>query len=288
MVTIAIPFYNSEYFFEYAIKSVINQTYKDWVLLLVDDGSTDTSMDIAKKYETLDSRIKVICDGENRQLPYRLNQIAEITTTKYLARMDADDIMFPERISKQVEVMEANPEIDVLGTNAFVINEYNEIMGVRLPINNELEKVSIFIHPTVMGKTQWFRNNNYDERAIRIEDAELWDRTFAHSLFMRLNEPLLFYREFGGNYYEKYKKAQNTFIYISKKYFSEMKIKKSLFWIIKGGRFYLKSLCYYFLNKLSQENILISRRYISIKEDNKNYAKQNLLKATNNTCVKVK
>src|SRR5699024_7083751 len=105
MITIGIPFFTDESYLDMAIRSIINQTYQDWVLLLVDDGSSDGSLGIAKKYEEKDSRISVISDGENKKLPYRLNQIAQLTKTPYLARMDADDIMHPERIEKQLGIL---------------------------------------------------------------------------------------------------------------------------------------------------------------------------------------
>src|SRR5690625_1371076 len=131
MITIGLPFFNDSRYLEMAIRSVINQTYQDWVLLLVDDGSSDGSLGIAKTYAEKDSRISVISDGENKKLPYRLNQIAKLTKTPYLARMDADDIMHPERIEKQLGILESNQEIDVLGTNAYSIDSNNEIRGVR-------------------------------------------------------------------------------------------------------------------------------------------------------------
>ena len=173
-------------------------------LILVDDGSKDNSFKIAKQYEQQDKRIRVISDGLNRKLPARLNQIIREAKGKYIARMDADDIMHPQRLQRQFEILENHPNIDVLGTNAYVIDENNLVFGIRYKNHVGLSKVEHFIHPTIMGKKQWFLDNPYDEKAIRIEDAELWYRTKSFSNFMITNEPLLFYREFGNNYYKKY------------------------------------------------------------------------------------
>lgn len=255
-VTIAIPFYNAERFLAKAIESVINQIYRGWVLLLVDDGSSDSSLEIARKYANSDDRISVYSDGENKNLGYRLNQIPHLATTPYLARMDADDIMHPDRIKKQVEVLEKNPDIDVLGTNAFTIDEEEKVIGMRFlaPKNKELEKVSSFIHPTIMAKTSWFRDNPYDVNALRIEDAELWYRTNQKYNFMMLYEPLLYYREIGEDYYKKYFLANTSKEYIRKKYPNNPYWKKFFRLNI------LKGYIYKLFNLFGKEQILVNRR----------------------------
>ena len=123
MVTIGLPFYNAEKYLALAIESVLQQTYTDWELLLLDDGSTDNSLSIAQSYAQKDSRIKVISDGKNKNLATRLNELPSLAQGLYLARMDADDMMHPARIERQLAVLETHPEIDVLGTNAYIIND---------------------------------------------------------------------------------------------------------------------------------------------------------------------
>lgn len=220
LVTIAIPFYNAEFFLAKAIDSVLWQTYTNWQLILLDDGSTDSSLTIANAYAAKDKRITVISDGQNKNLGFRLNQIPFLVTTEYLARMDADDIMHPERIEKQINTLIKYPEIDVLGTNAYTINEKDEVVGMRQIFDQtvKLKKVKGFTHPTIMAKTEWFKNNPYNAQAVRIEDAELWYRTRDNSNFMILMEPLLFYREFGGDYYKKYIKVVPSLIKLVNKY----------------------------------------------------------------------
>jgi len=260
MITIAIPFFNGEKYLELAIQSVLAQTYKDWKLILVDDGSTDSSLEIANKYAKTDDRITVYSDGENKNLGYRLNQIPSLVNTKYLARMDADDIMHPKRIEKQLEILEANPEIDVLGTNAYSINEHNEVEGIRLAVDLENPVVidcKSFIHPTIMAKTEWFRNNPYDVQAVRVEDYELWYRTREHSVFKVLTEPLFFYREFGDNYYKKYFKGIKSMFYVA------IKREKAINYIY-AIKFLFKGVVYYLFNKIGKEKILIKNRYYQI------------------------
>lgn len=269
-VTVAIPFFNAERFFGIAIESVLAQTYKDWHLLLIDDGSTDSSLHIAKSYQAKDSRINVISDGENKNLGYRLNQIPAIVSTKYLMRMDADDVMHPEKIEKQMAVLMQNPEIDVLGTNAYSIDENDKVFGIRFSETRKDQVIDVkgFVHPTIVAKTEWFRNNKYDEKALRIEDTELWYRTSNHFNFKMITEPLFFYREIGTGYYRKYFLANNAKKYILKKY------DKEKFWrnffignIIKGT-------IYWLFNMIGLEDYLVRRRNQTIlknKEDHKNF-----------------
>lgn len=255
-VTIAIPFYNAEKFLAQAIDSVLWQTYTNWQLILLDDGSTDSSLAIANAYAANDDRIIVISDGQNKNLGYRLNQIPTLVTSEYLARMDADDIMHPQRIEKQINTLLKYPEIDVLGTNAYTINEKDEVVGIRQAFDKaiKLKKVQGFIHPTIMAKTEWFKNNLYDVEAVRIEDAELWYRTRSTSNFMMLMEPLFFYREFGGDYYKKYNKNNTSKKYILKKYNND------IYWVKFFRLNRIKSIIYYLMACVKNENFLILRR----------------------------
>lgn len=272
MITIGIPFYNDEHFLDFAIKSVFNQTYTDWKLILISDGGTDNSLSIARKYEN-DPRVTVISDGENRKLPYRLNQIAQLSTTKYLARMDADDIMHPERIEKQLEILQKNPDIDVLGTNAYSIDDVNNIQGVRMNMNNgqfELKSCSGFIHPSIMGKTQWFKDNPYDEKAIRVEDYELWQRTKDKSVFKVWTEPLLYYREFGCNYYKKYLNSIKSKFYVAKK-LSKISI------YANTHKTLLVAILYYLASLIGKEDVLIGKRMLTLTNNEIELASKNLI-----------
>jgi glycosyltransferase involved in cell wall biosynthesis len=255
LLTVAIPFYNAEKYLSLAVQSVIEQTYTQWKLLLIDDGSTDSSLSIANRYQSIDDRIKVVSDGENKNLGYRLNQIPFLLDTEYLARMDADDIMHPEKIKKQMAVLMQHPEIDVLGTNAYTIDENNNVIGIRYSakMNEHLISTKGFIHPTIIAKASWFRDNPYDINAIRIEDLELWYRSI-NSNFMMLTEPLFFYREFDGGYYKKYLAAQKSKIYMLKKYPLENYWRK---YFLANK---LKFILYYILNCFNMERVLINRR----------------------------
>lgn len=269
LISVGIPFFNAEKFLSKAIESVISQSYDNWELLLLDDGSTDGSLKTAKGFEQQDNRIKVFSDGKNKGLGARLNEFAALSNGEYIARMDADDIMHPKRLETQLQILKDNPNIDVLGTNAYVIDENNLVFGMRYREHSGLTKVEHFIHPTIMAKKQWFIDNPYDEKAIRIEDAELWYRTKSFSNFMMTNEPLLFYREFGNNYYKKYFQANGSAMHILNKY-PEDKFWKNFFLSNK-----IKGSIYKIFNMIGKEQILIERRSEEIFE--KKIAFENLL-----------
>ena len=260
MVTIGLPFYNAEKYLALTIESVLQQTYTDWELLLLDDGSTDNSLSIAQSYAQKDSRIKVISDGKNKNLAARLNELPSLAQGLYLARMDADDIMHSARIERQLAVLGTHPEIDVLGTNAYIINDENAVIGTRYPLTTEntLTRVKSFIHPTIIAKKQWFLENPYDTKALRMEDAELWYRTFSKYHFVRLNEPLLFYREVGNNYYKKYFLAQQSKAYIFSKYSNES------YWKQYFRSNFLKGIVYRIAHIFGMEQWLVNRRNVKI------------------------
>lgn len=217
-LTIGLPFYNNENTLADAIKSVLVQTYKDWELILTDDGSTDRSLEIATEFAGRDERIKIISDGVNKGLSFRLNQISELTHSEYLARMDADDMMMPEKLEKQMKTLLNDNTIDVIDTVAYIINEKEEPVGMRGAWDiskwdrKKVLKKGLLFHPTVIAKTEWFKKNQYDvsENFYRSEDLELWCRTFGTTIFSRVYEPLFIYREGKVNVKNYTASAQST------------------------------------------------------------------------------
>lgn len=198
MVTIGIPVYNAARTLPATLRSVFAQTVSDWELILVDDGSTDGSLAIM--HAIRDPRVRIYADGTRCTLAPRLNQIARLARAPYLARLDADDLMHPERLEKQLAFLEAHPDVDVVGSSAYSIDGNYQIRG-RRPERSRvgLSDFSVgmygaMMQGTVMGKTAWFLANPCDESryAVRCEDAELWFRTWKHSGFRVLPEPLMF------------------------------------------------------------------------------------------------
>lgn len=192
LVTIGVPAYNAGKTIGAMIKTVLGQSYENWELLIIDDGSKDDTVSVAQSFK--DSRIRVFSDGENRKIAARLNQLVGMANGRFFARMDADDEMLPDRLERQLAYLIAHPEVDVLGGGAIIIDETGTVLGSRNVVAAPME-VSSFIHPTVMGKLEWFRKNRYDERFSGVEDMELWRRSCKHSVFRILNGPLIRYRD---------------------------------------------------------------------------------------------
>lgn len=203
LVSIALPIFNSERTLRETLNSVLGQTFKDFEVLAFVDESKDRGLEIARSFT--DKRIRVICDGQVRSLPQRLNEMAQMAQGRYMARMDADDIMHPQRLARQVAAMEADPTIDVLGTDAWKMDDRMRVFGYYRsedpPTDSLVAAQScIFIHPAIMGRAEWFRKNPYVVAdTVFSEDVELWTRTCSHSHFVNLHEPLLYYRTRGTN-----------------------------------------------------------------------------------------
>ncbi|WP_261664955.1 glycosyltransferase family 2 protein [Deinococcus sp. Marseille-Q6407] len=204
LVTIGLPVYNAQDYVARTITSVLNQTYSNWELLILDDGSSDRSSEIIGQFS--DSRIQVLRDGHNRGLSERLNETVRLARGQFYFRMDADDIMTADRLEKQVATLLADPDCDVVGAAAYIIDGDDHLTGLRRGnpfVEQGLSSVMQrggFIHPTVAGKTSWFLAHPYDVTAQRCEDIELWLRTADVSCFVQLPEPLLFYREAGDQH----------------------------------------------------------------------------------------
>ena len=148
LVYVGIPFYNAEKYLDYAIRSVLNQTYTNWKMTLIDDGSTDSSLALARKY-TSDTRVKVISDGRNKGLVYRLNELVKLSDCKYFVRMDADDIMHPQRLEKQLRYLEEHPQADVVGSWAYSIDTGNRVEKQGKSVCNRGCICSCMLHTSI-------------------------------------------------------------------------------------------------------------------------------------------
>ena len=222
-VTIGIPFFNAEDFLYESVKSILLQNYSNFELLLVDDGSTDRSLEIANSFR--DSRIKVISDGINLGLPARLNQIIQIAKGDYIARMDADDLVALNRIQKQVTFLNENKDVDLVSTGICSIANDCSVMSIRLPsgakrldltLKNGVQGSTEIAHATIMVRRRWYLRNLYDENAKLMEDYQLWlDALIKDDLKAGyIREPLYFYREESSIQFDKliraYKNQRNV------------------------------------------------------------------------------
>jgi glycosyltransferase involved in cell wall biosynthesis len=148
-----------------------------------------------------DSRIRVLADGEHHGLPRRLNEAIQLSNGKYFARMDGDDVAYPERIDRQVRYLEEHSEIDLLGTGILVFKANGHALGTRVIRESHDEICSrpwagfYLPHPSWMGRSGWFRQHLYRPEATRMEDQDLLLRSYRTSRFASLSEILMGYRE---------------------------------------------------------------------------------------------
>jgi len=260
-VTIGLPFLDARRFLADAVRSVFAQTHDDWELLLIDDGSADGSIDVVRRLN--DPRVRVLSDGSNRGLCARLNQIASLAQGAYLARMDADDLMHPERVERQIKFLRANPSIDLIDTATFTVDDDLTPLGIRgdRPLDSRPQAVlrnGLLIHPTVMGRAEWFRSNPYDPVYVRAEDRELWSRTCATTTFARLCEPLFFYREGPAGNLRNYLRTERTVRDILHRYGPPLVGARRTRLLVMRSR--LKALAYRIGTKLGLQGRLINKR----------------------------
>ncbi len=198
-ITILLPVYNGAETLARAIHSIINQTYPDWQLLILEDGSTDNTLAIAKGFD--DTRIQIVNDGQHLGIVKRLNRGVQLCQNQYIARMDADDVAYPNRLEKQIKFLDTHPEVDLVGTAMRVLDNKEQILEQRIfPISHAqivaqpwLKTISV-AHPTWCGRTEWFRKWQYCE-FIRNEDQELLLRAHTESTYANLTDILLDYYE---------------------------------------------------------------------------------------------
>lgn len=202
-VSVLMPVYNTEKYLEKAIHSIQSQTFEDWELIIVNDGSTDGSRSILEQFK--DSRIFCIDNGTNLGLIKTLNKGVEFCNGDFIARMDADDIALPFRLEKQVLFMEQNPDYLMCGTNALVVDNSEKVTGrIRNLADNRFLQINLlfsnpFIHPSVMIKREVLEQNKFDASYKHIEDYELWSRIAQLGKIANIQEDLLLYRWHDAN-----------------------------------------------------------------------------------------
>ena len=194
VVTVGIPFHDEERFLEQAVRSVLAQTFDDLEILLVDDGSTDRSLEIARSFS--DPRVVVVPpDGHRRFLAARLNQITRLARGELVARMDGDDVSHPARLARQIAVLRDDPTCDAVGTWIALVAEDEQPFAVveaaQVPATLAVAlSRGLFSHATLVGRRAWLEANPYDESLTRAEDRDLWCRTVLTSRFQIVADPL--------------------------------------------------------------------------------------------------
>ncbi len=189
--------YNDAQTLNESIDSLLSQTYTNWELIICDDGSSDESYQISKRYEKIYSNIKVIKNDQNQGLASSLNRCLEYCKGEYIARQDADDRSLPTRLEEEVEILNQYPKFDIVSTGMRFFDEngtWGEIRPVKEPLAADFIIQSPFCHaPSMVRRKALLAVNGYDvtKKTLRVEDYNLWFRMYANgSRGRNIIEPL--------------------------------------------------------------------------------------------------
>ena len=197
-VTVLMSVFNGEQYLKDAIDSVLNQTYQDFDLLIINDGSTDNSLAIIQSYK--DPKIKLITNDQNLGLINSLNKGISLIQSDYIIRMDSDDICLPNRIEVQVNFMDAHPAVGASGSHYFQLKE-DKHFEIDLPMSSE--EINAFLifncplaHPTTIIRKQVLDTYHikYETGYLYSEDYYFWLQLSKVSQLRNLKDCLIYYR----------------------------------------------------------------------------------------------
>jgi glycosyltransferase involved in cell wall biosynthesis len=198
LVSVVMPVYNGEKYLRQAVDSILSQTFQDFEFIIVDDGSKDKTAEILYEYGT---RVAVYNRGKNG-LVKSLNYGIDLAMGKYIARMDADDMAFPQRFEKQVDFLNKHADIGLLGTSAILIDQNGKRLRKLATPSSDLEiRWNILLNSPIIHSSAMFRRELFDRNGLRyeetykaVEDYDLWRRFLYFSKAGNLPEPLIHYR----------------------------------------------------------------------------------------------
>lgn len=200
LISVIMPVFNASKWLAEAIESVLGQTFGDFELIIVDDGSTDSSPDLMEEYRRTDNRIRIERNLRNYGRSYSMNRGMELAKTDLLARMDADDACLPNRLRIQYEFMRVHPEISVCSSYMSIYDISQK--RIAPPEDNDSIRAMLFfessiMQPAVVLRKSAIENEQYDSSLTSAEDYDLWTRLALKPSIRFYNIPdvLLRYRE---------------------------------------------------------------------------------------------
>ena len=205
-VTVLMPVYNAERFVAQTVQSILAQSFHDFEFLVINDGSTDRSLEILQDYARRDDRIRII-SRPNTGYVAALNEGLGLARGEFIARIDADDLADPRRLELQVERMRREPQLVALGSNAYAMDEDGRLLGdYNVPLTHEdieaahLRGSSSIHHPAVMLRPGALKQvGGYRKELMPCEDFDLWLRLGEVGRLANLSEKLLTKRLFAGS-----------------------------------------------------------------------------------------
>lgn len=198
LISVVMSVYNGEKYLRDAVDSVLNQTFKNFEFIIIDDGSADKTLNILKSYK--DSRL-VLISRKNKGLVASLNEGIEKAKGKYIARQDADDISVASRLEKQVLMLDACNYQTIIGSSIEIIDSLGEMRGTHYAITGagaieeEMGLRGPFAHGSVMAHREIFLKNSYRQAAWPAEDFDLWSRLLGEYNILNISEVLYRYRQ---------------------------------------------------------------------------------------------
>ncbi len=194
-----MPVYNGGDYLQTAIQSILAQSYKDFDFLIIDDGSTDGSQDAIKCIE--DPRIQFVQNQQHCGVSITLNKGLELAASEYVARMDADDISEPDRLNKQLELMDRTPDVGICGSWVRMFSDEGKGHIVRYPLDAETIRSYILFnnplaHPAVMMRCSMLKKHGlqYDLACGAGQDYEFWSRCLHYFKIQNIRQPLVSWR----------------------------------------------------------------------------------------------
>lgn len=234
-LTVAMPVYNGQKYLKEAIDSVLFQTYTDFELLIIDDGSKDQSTSIIKEYK--DARIRLISNEENSGLSFTRNRALNEAKGDFLVWIDCDDLIDPQKFEIQIDYLKSNPEVGILGTWLTRFGEGRPRLSKSFT-DREIIKALLAFYPSVWNATAMFRMElirkahlKYDERLSVAEDYNFYYDASFHFPMMNLNKSLYSYRASENSIMQKFNgledKMYEFFKIIYEKVFDKLGIEKT-------------------------------------------------------------
>ncbi|MBE9158416.1 glycosyltransferase [Nodosilinea sp. LEGE 06152] len=197
-ISVLMPVYNGKVYLEQSVESILSQTFSSFEFIIIDDCSTDSTYDILLAYAALDSRIKLHKNESNFGIEKTLNIGLAIAQGKYVARQDADDISFENRLEKQFSFLEHTPAVGAIGAAVEIIDSQGQKVGESHPPTDHESLKMLFLinnfmhHSTLMARRDLLMHiGGYNEQMRRAEDYDLWWRLSCHSRVENLPEVLL-------------------------------------------------------------------------------------------------
>ncbi|SEM69178.1 Glycosyl transferase family 2 [bacterium A37T11] len=203
-ITVFMAAYNTERYIGEAVESILNQSFEDFELLIVNDGSTDRTREVVLQFT--DSRIKLIDNPSNMGLTYTRNVALTEARGNYIAVLDSDDIALPNRLKRQYDEMQSRPELALLGSQSFIIDSQGKLEdeNLNIKVGAELVKVTLlfnntYVNSSVMFKTDVFRELKGYREFAPVEDYEFFLRISDRYAVDNLDEHLVKYRRHDHN-----------------------------------------------------------------------------------------